>query len=501
MVVADLDGDGLFEIVAVDEKGVVYAWKADGTEFFDGDVNPVTQGVFYRMPDCTFNYSTPAAADIDNDGKDELIVGSQGDRVYVLNENATNSSGWPFVLATDIAGSPVVGDVDANGDLEIAFNEAGGSLWVLNHNATTFFYQYFNNNPWNNFFSTSPALGNITGDAKLEVVVARASGKVYAMSSTGVVLTGWPVNYSTTTYSESSPIIVDLDGNGVPDIVMGDETQFIDAFNVGGQSIAGFPLATSDAMRGVPTAADVDQDGSVDLVAAGWDKNVYAWDFTATWNPATAPWPRFHANLHNNGRMGFVVPTPVRGVSFLFTRQAQGIELVWDVPMEAGSEFTVKRAEVVGGEVGGFGLVAAGVGIGVDGMVRVVDRGVEMGSRYVYHLENAGGTLIYETVGLYVPVTRAVLGQNYPNPFNPVTRIEYWVPEGMGSGKTPVSLVIYDVRGARVRTVVSEGQAAGRYVVEWDGRDDRGTQASSGVYFYRMTASGFSDVRKMVLIK
>jgi flagellar hook assembly protein FlgD len=71
----------------------------------------------------------------------------------------------------------------------------------------------------------------------------------------------------------------------------------------------------------------------------------------------------------------------------------------------------------------------------------------------------------------------------------------------MGSGKTPVSLVIYDVRGARVRTVVSEGQAAGRYVVEWDGRDDRGTQASSGVYFYRMTASGFSDVRKMVLIK
>jgi hypothetical protein len=428
-------------------------------------------------------------------------VGSQGDRVYVLNENATNSSGWPFVLATDIAGSPVVGDVDANGDLEIAFNEAGGSLWVLNHNATTFFYQYFNNNPWNNFFSTSPALGNITGDAKLEVVVARASGKVYAMSSTGVVLTGWPVNYSTTTYSESSPIIVDLDGNGVPDIVMGDETQFIDAFNVGGQSIAGFPLATSDAMRGVPTAADVDQDGSVDLVAAGWDKNVYAWDFTATWNPATAPWPRFHANLHNNGRMGFVVPTPVRGVSFLFTRQAQGIELVWDVPMEAGSEFTVKRAEVVGGEVGGFGLVAAGVGIGVDGMVRVVDRGVEMGSRYVYHLENAGGTLIYETVGLYVPVTRAVLGQNYPNPFNPVTRIEYWVPEGMGSGKTPVSLVIYDVRGARVRTVVSEGQAAGRYVVEWDGRDDRGTQASSGVYFYRMTASGFSDVRKMVLIK
>jgi flagellar hook assembly protein FlgD len=141
------------------------------------------------------------------------------------------------------------------------------------------------------------------------------------------------------------------------------------------------------------------------------------------------------------------------------------------------------------------------VGVGVDGKVRVMDRGVEMGSRYVYQLENAGGTLIHETVGVYVPVARAALGQNYPNPFNPVTRIEYWVAEGLGSGKTPVSLVIYDVRGARVRTLVSEAQVAGRYVVEWNGRDDRGTPASSGVYFYRMTTSSFSDVRKMVLIK
>jgi len=75
------------------------------------------------------------------------------------------------------------------------------------------------------------------------------------------------------------------------------------------------------------------------------------------------------------------------------------------------------------------------------------------------------------------------------------------VPEGMGSGKTPVSLVIYDVRGARVRTVVSEGQAAGRYVVEWDGRTETGAAAGSGVYFYKLQTPGFSDARKMVLLK
>jgi flagellar hook assembly protein FlgD len=64
-----------------------------------------------------------------------------------------------------------------------------------------------------------------------------------------------------------------------------------------------------------------------------------------------------------------------------------------------------------------------------------------------------------------------------------------------------VSLVIYDVRGARVRTLVGEAQAAGRYVVEWNGRTESGAPAGSGVYFCRLETPGFSDARKMVLLK
>jgi len=61
--------------------------------------------------------------------------------------------------------------------------------------------------------------------------------------------------------------------------------------------------------------------------------------------------------------------------------------------------------------------------------------------------------------------------------------------------------VIYDVRGARVRTLVSGPKSAGRYVAQWDGRDDRGGRVSSGIYFYKMTTGSFSAVRKMVLLK
>jgi len=124
-----------------------------------------------------------------------------------------------------------------------------------------------------------------------------------------------------------------------------------------------------------------------------------------------------------------------------------------------------------------------------------------MGARYTFRLVSDAG-IVHETAPLYVPVTRAELGQNFPNPFNPVTRIEYWLPEaGTGAVRTPVNVSVYDVRGAKVRTLVNQAQVAGRYRVEWDGRDDHGTPVGSGVYFYRMSTPRFSDSRKMVLLK
>jgi hypothetical protein len=502
LVVGDLNDDGLNEIIAVDESGVVYAFNRNGTEFIDGDANPATQGVLFRMlTPMTFNYSTPAMADVDADGKDEVIVGSVTQRVYVINDDATLSPGWPYVLGNPIAGSPAVGDVDNNGDLEIVVFEAIGNLRVLNHNATLQMVQFFSNGSPPLFFNPSPVLANVTGDAKLEIFVPTKVGKVHGINSNGTPLAGWPVTYSTTAiYTESSPVIADLDGNGSLDVCLGDESQFMRAWNLSGQVIAGFPLATGDAMRGVPTITDLDQDGSVDLVAAGWDKMVYVWDFAGTWNANNAPWPRFHANLHNNGRLNFVVPTPVGGVSFSFARVERGVELQWIVPEVAGGVFTVSRAELKNGESGTFAVVSGSVGVSADGMVRWLDGTVSEGTEYVYRLEGEPG-LIHETAGVYVPVRSASLGQNYPNPFNPATKIEYRLPETGPGGKTEVSVVVYDVRGAKVRVLVSGTESAGKHVVEWDGRNDAGQAVGSGVYFYRMTTAGFSDVRKMVLLK
>jgi len=83
-----------------------------------------------------------------------------------------------------------------------------------------------------------------------------------------------------------------------------------------------------------------------------------------------------------------------------------------------------------------------------------------------------------------------------PNPFNPVTTIAYGLPRD-----ADVRLAVYDVRGRLVRTLVDEHVAAGDRTVVWDGRDERGREVGSGVYFCLMEADGHGDAAKMVLMK
>ncbi len=83
-----------------------------------------------------------------------------------------------------------------------------------------------------------------------------------------------------------------------------------------------------------------------------------------------------------------------------------------------------------------------------------------------------------------------------PNPFNPLTEIRYTVPS-----RGPVSVRVYNVRGELVRTLVDEDVEAGAHSVRWQGRDDRGSSAASGVYFYEVRTGGEAVVGKMSLVR
>jgi flagellar hook assembly protein FlgD len=88
------------------------------------------------------------------------------------------------------------------------------------------------------------------------------------------------------------------------------------------------------------------------------------------------------------------------------------------------------------------------------------------------------------------------LSQNYPNPFNPQTVIQYALPHDC-----QVQVTIYNILGQKVRTLVNEYQKAGYKRVEWDSKSEQGEEVASGIYFYRIQAGEFGQVKKMVLIK
>jgi flagellar hook assembly protein FlgD len=105
------------------------------------------------------------------------------------------------------------------------------------------------------------------------------------------------------------------------------------------------------------------------------------------------------------------------------------------------------------------------------------------------------------------------LSQNYPNPFNSSTTIQYAIPsreqraEGKEKGLNSelyalrATLKIYNILGQEVRTLVDAVQDPGYYSVTWEGRDERGQEVSTGVYFCRITVNDFSETKTLLMLK
>ena len=89
-----------------------------------------------------------------------------------------------------------------------------------------------------------------------------------------------------------------------------------------------------------------------------------------------------------------------------------------------------------------------------------------------------------------IPTTFS-LSQNYPNPFNPGTVIEYGIPTA-----APVELKVFDLLGRELCVLVNKKQQAGTYQIQFDGQN-----LPAGLYFYRLQAGEFCEIKKMVIVK
>jgi len=216
---------------------------------------------------------------------------------------------------------------------------------------------------------------------------------------------------------------------------------------------------------------------------------------SATLDAATGDGPNNiygHGKVNALGAMNF--DTPVFLSTFEALPAEGGVALRWlvdgDDPFVG---FHVSRADA---EAGPFARLTASPLTGGPEF-RWNDDALEPGREFWYLLEaieNNGTVTRFGPLAVRVGAPRLTLRQNGPNPFASGTTIEFTLP-----APAPVRLLVFDLAGRLVRTLIDERLPEGNGRSEWDGNDDSGLPAANGVYFYRLETESGSESRKMIL--
>ncbi len=372
--VGDIDGDGEVEVVANNLAGRTLAWHADGTEVRDGDNNPATQGVLIDrsavLPYDEWCRSAPALADLDGDGAKDIVFGTRYRTVatnllLAYRHNGTQVPGFPITAGSggNIMCSPTIADLDNDGLKEIIYISEEDSLRVVRQNGTRYpgFPRYFRSQSTNGDVTCpSPAVGDFDNDGRLEIVAVEvfgaSSSSVHVVDTdvaggtSGQTMSGWPRSVPGNT--ESSPVVGDLNGDHLPDVVFGigggdtESPNNIYAFSHAGVDLDGFPLTLGGPIRPAPVICDLDQDGYVNLVYGGWDLQIHVWDLPATYYPNEMPWPTFRGNYLRDGVFRFIATTPVEEAP----PPAARLSLMPNVPNPFNPSTTARLYVPAGGE-------------------------------------------------------------------------------------------------------------------------------------------------------
>jgi hypothetical protein len=231
--------------------------------------------------------ATPALGDIDGDGDLEIVLGGMDRRLHAWQHDGTYVTGWPIdwnrKMYRDTRSTAALADMDGDGDMEIF---VGTNNYVLAGcpNPYLFYGLQGDSSPMPGFpietaqnIESSPAVGDINGDGYPEIIFGTGDYSedcgqdpdghlVHAYDRFGQPLPGWPVR--TDGNMMNSPALGDLDGDGLPEVVIHNGTTLY-AWHGDGTRVGGFPVSGKFAPRHqTPVLADMDGDGAVEILVS-----------------------------------------------------------------------------------------------------------------------------------------------------------------------------------------------------------------------------------------
>jgi len=474
----DIYGDEHLEIVCGDENGFLYAFDDQGLSL---NGFPIHYGYYTGV-------FTPALADLNGDGKAEIIVISHNwDSPYgnaylhaliVTDNGPVEQSGFPISLEKGTGNSPAVGDLDGDGDFEIVVGTGGTTDLTVEAKIIAFSDsgQVLPGFPWivgKNSVGNSPTLFDLNDDGTLEILIRvkpdyNDINGIYALDYQGNLLPGFPfpIEYGNPT---ACVAVGDIDGDLIPELAYGGveavDSAKVWVYALNGNLLPGYPAKVYRTwVDGSVAIADVDGDGVGDVVCG------------------------------TNGTSS--KPGMIRAFNYL-GQEVNGFPLMPGNPILNSFETHPTLIDI---DNDGDTEIFAGR---VDQNVYCWDTpGVydSLTARHTFkgNAERSGGQKISPVlVNLHTAAENQMVPQvyhltNYPNPFNPLTIIEFsLVRDGVAS------LIIYNLSGEEILKIVDQRiLRAGKHRYTFEAEN-----LTSGVYFYQLRAEPVIKTGKMILLK
>ncbi len=393
--------------------------------------------------------TNPMIVDVDNDGTYEIVaITFNSPKLIILNSDGTDYQNFPVTLPAGTICSPAAADLNGDGYQEIVFVSTNGELNAVSPSTTENVFGFpvaLGSSSWN-----GPIVSDINGNGHPEIIVATVQGMLYGINRHGNEFFSRNIGSGVRT----SVVAADLDSDGSIEIVFADMTGRVFVTDGYGNDINGFPVqVTSASIESTPILADMTLDGNYEIIFGDTNGYLHSIDLNGD---ETLNFPIFLGTaLNTSPAMGFVDSN--------FSHPAILI------PNSYGYNYIdFKR------EIGAMGW-----------------------QFFRYDARRSGATEVFTNIEASVSLYQTKLKGNFPNPFNPITNIVFEIEK-----PSQVNLSIYNIRGQLVRKLIdNELYTAGEKEVLWDGKNDKGQQIGTGIYFYRFEADKYSSVKRMILLK